>query len=136
MTASAKHPHIDNPAEEQLAGLLEGKPPALRELYLALHRLILATLPDVQYRSDCTDGMTSYGMRQYGYDGWGMAALAAHARWVSLHFMHGVLLPDEAGVLEGSGKQLRHVKLRSAENLATHRDAIITLLRAAHTLNA
>jgi hypothetical protein len=36
-------------------------------------------------------------------------AFAAHA---SVGFFQGAALPDPAGLLEGSGKRMRHVKLR------------------------
>lgn len=135
MSAKEKHPHLDNATEEEIAELLEGKAPAMRQLYLDIHRLLLATLPDLTYSTDCHDGMTSYGIRQYGYDGWGMAALAAHSRWVSLFFMRGVGLMDSDGLLEGSGKLLRHLKLRSPEQLQQRRQALLTLIEEATRLN-
>src|SRR5947209_5960763 len=36
-------------------------------------------------------------------------AFSAHA---SVGFFHGAALPDPAGLLEGTGKRMRHVKLR------------------------
>lgn len=38
-----------------------------------------------------------------------VAAFSTHA---SIGFFHGVSLPDPAGLLEGSGRRMRHVKLR------------------------
>jgi len=38
-----------------------------------------------------------------------VAAFSSHA---SIGFFHGAALPDPAGLLEGSGKRMRHVKLR------------------------
>jgi hypothetical protein len=38
-----------------------------------------------------------------------VAAFTAHA---NVGFFHGADLPDPAGLLEGSGKRMRHVKLR------------------------
>ena len=89
-----KHPHIDMATEEQLAALLGEKSPGVRETYLAAHRLILETLPDVNYSTDTVDVAPSYGIRQYVYDDWGMLALSAHTKWVSLYFMHGTDLSD------------------------------------------
>ena len=42
-----------------------------------------------------------------------IVSLALYPRWVSLFFMHGVRLPDPYGLLRGSGKQVRHIKLES-----------------------
>jgi hypothetical protein len=40
------------------------------------------------------------------------AYLGAHKSHVNLGFYHGASLKDPAGLLEGTGKKLRHVKLR------------------------
>ena len=89
-----KHPHIDMATEEQLAALLGEKSPGVRETYLAALRLSLVSLPDVNFSSVSVDAATSFGRRQYGYVGWGMIALSAHTKWVSLYFMHGTDLSD------------------------------------------
>ncbi len=127
----AKHPHADGASTAQLADLLDGHDPAVRDTYLALHALILDVLPDVAHSTDLTDAMTGYGRRQYGYDGWGMTALGANRRWASLMFMRGAHLPDPAGILEGTGKNMRHVKVRSLEQLEERREAIRALLETA-----
>lgn len=79
--------------------------------------------------------MTGYGARQYGYDSWGMAALSAHKTWVRLVFMQGAHLPDPAAMLEGTGGNMRHVKIRSAEQLAERRAALQALIEAAAQAN-
>lgn len=135
MPREEKHPHIEQPTIEQLAGLLESKTPAIRELYLNTQRLVLDTLPDVRYSVDCKDAMLGYGVRQFGYDGWGMAGLAAHSKWVSLIFMLGTELEDPAKLLEGSGKKVRHVKIHSPEQFSIIHSALRTLLTAASKVN-
>jgi hypothetical protein len=61
-----------------------------------------------------------------GTVGWGVgprknsehyAWLAIHAKHVSLGFFAGARLPDPAGLLEGTGAALRHVKVRSLDDL-------------------
>lgn len=131
MTGSGTHPHIDTPSEEELAGLVSGRSPALSQLYLDVHRLVLETIPDVRYSVDCTDAEIGYGSRQFGYNGWGMAALAPYSAWVSLAFIRGTTLDDPKGLLEGTGTTTRHVKLRSSGELADKREAIVRLLEAA-----
>lgn len=49
--------------------------------------------------------------------------------YVNLGFYHGVGLPDPAGLLEGTGSRLRHVKVRSVE--AAGSDAVRALVAAA-----
>ncbi|HEX8842773.1 MAG TPA: hypothetical protein VF757_10805 [Sphingomicrobium sp.] len=42
-------------------------------------------------------------------------SLAVMPRWVTLCFLYGVGLPDPHGILNGSGTQVRHVRLHTAE---------------------
>ena len=132
---SAKtHRHIDAPSEAQLRRVVAGKPPAVRRVYLDAHRLVRATVADAACSVDCVDGQIGYGARQWGYDGWGMAALAPHAKWVSLGFIKGTSLDDPEGLLEGTGATVRHVKLRTPEELAERKGAIARMLRQASRL--
>ncbi|HWT51475.1 MAG TPA: DUF1801 domain-containing protein [Caulobacter sp.] len=54
-------------------------------------------------------------------------AFAAHA---SIGFHEGASLPDPAGLLEGSGKRMRHVKLRWGRPVDAA--ALVALITAAH----
>jgi hypothetical protein len=45
----------------------------------------------------------------------GYAYILPHQKWVNLGFYQGANLPDPAGLLEGTGKLLRHVKVRTAD---------------------
>jgi len=135
MGSSKTHSHIERPAEEQLRAVVENKHPVIRELYLATHQLVLETLPDVVFSVDCHDGAIGYGARQYGYNGWGMAALAPYTNWVSLAFLRGTALDDPAGLLEGTGGSVRHVKVRSPEQLEDLRGPLRGLVEAASQLN-
>ena len=49
---------------------------------------------------------------------------------VNVGFFHGASLPDSAGLLEGTGKYMRHVKLRPGLTLDTL--ALEALIRAAY----
>jgi len=128
------HPHIDMPSEADLGDLLEDRPPVIRELYLGAHRLVLEAVPGVRYSVDCVDGEIGYGARQFGYDGWGMAAVTPYTKWVSVTFLRGARLDDPDGLLEGA-TLMRHVKLRSVEQFAASRDAIRRMLKAAVHVN-
>jgi hypothetical protein len=57
------------------------------------------------------------------------AYIAVQGAHVNLGFYHGASLSDPAGILEGTGKKLRHVKLRSVAD--AKRPAIAALLREA-----
>lgn len=59
-------------------------------------------------------------VRELLHDGWptacardaAFAYVAAFSAHVNIGFFHGASLADPAGLLEGSGKRMRHVKLR------------------------
>jgi hypothetical protein len=53
---------------------------------------------------------------------------------ITLGFIRGTTLPDPKGLLEGTGKNLRHVKIRSAEDVS--RKGLRELLKGAARLNA
>ncbi len=80
-----------------------------------------------------------------GYKGWNVLVFAPtkemkmkemfcgispHKDTVSLYFMKGARLPDPHKVLEGAGKGMRHVKIRSDKDLKPA--AIKPLVRAAY----
>lgn len=44
-----------------------------------------------------------------------VCSLNPYREYVSLHYMQGVRLDDPAGILEGSGNKLRHLKFSSSE---------------------
>ncbi|HSG16728.1 MAG TPA: DUF1801 domain-containing protein [Anaerolineae bacterium] len=46
----------------------------------------------------------------------GYAYILPYKNWVNLGFYMGATLPDPAGLMEGTGKKLRHVKVRSVED--------------------
>lgn len=56
-----------------------------------------------------------------------VGAYRAHA---SIGFFHGAALPDPAGLLEGGGKRMRHLKLRMGGDL--NEQALHALIQAAY----
>ncbi len=58
------------------------------------------------------------------------AYVGAYTRHVAIGFFHGVDLPDPAGLLEGNGKRMRHVKLRWGASVDAA--AVETLIEAAY----
>jgi hypothetical protein len=53
---------------------------------------------------------------------------------ITLGFIRGTSLPDPEGLLEGTGKNLRHVKIKSTDDLM--RKGLRELLKSAAALNA
>ena len=73
-----------------------------------------------------------------GTIGWGIgpkkmsehyAYLAVHPNHVNLGFYRGAALPDPAGLLEGTGRDMRHIKLHGPAEI--ERPEIADLLREA-----
>jgi hypothetical protein len=58
------------------------------------------------------------------------AYVGAYAAHVSVGFFQGASLPDPAGLLEGAGKRMRHVKLRWGKPV--DEAALKALIRAAY----
>lgn len=59
------------------------------------------------------------------------AYLDAHSRHATIGFFFGACLHDPAGLLEGAGKRMRHVKLRAGR--MPDDDALAALLAVAYT---
>lgn len=128
------HPHIDSPTPAQLRELLEGRPEAIIETYLAFHGIVLDSLPGVNYSVDTVDCAVGYGAHQHGYNGWGMAAVTPFTSWVSLTLMQGAKLDGESDLLTGTST-MRHLKLGAPGDVVGHRREIAWLVEAAAKLN-
>lgn len=63
-------------------------------------------------------------------DGAGFAYVDAFTAHVNVGFFRGAELPDPAGLLQGTGRFMRHVKLRPGA--AIDEEALAALIRAAH----
>lgn len=101
----------------------------VRELALKLRRLVLSELGGCHENIyDAYNGVAiSYGTSPRTRDG--ICHVAVYSRHVNLGFHHGADLDDPAGVLEGSGKAIRHLRVASAADLK--RPALREFLRKA-----
>lgn len=128
------HPHIEAPTREQLIEVAGARPAALVAVYLGLDELIRETLPDATCSVDTVDASIGYGAHQYGYNGWGLAAVTPFGKWVSLTLLDGARLDDPAGLLTGTAV-MRHVKLSDPAELDAHRREIQELILRAAALH-
>ncbi len=62
-----------------------------------------------------------------------VCAIASHSRHTNLEFYRGTSLRDPGRLLEGTGKNMRHVKVRSVNDVA--RPALRALIREAIELD-
>src|SRR5919107_4813663 len=87
--------------------------PAVRDAARTLEALIREELPDVVVQYDPGNGLLAFGRSMKMRDL--LFALIPHAGWVNLQLADGALLPNPDRLIEGTGKRIRHVKVRSAE---------------------
>ena len=99
--------------------------PGLREIAHALRRIISEACPEI------TEAI-KWGNPVYEYKG-RVCYLAATKAYVSLGFFNGASLRDLEGRMEGTGKKMRHVKVRSAEDIQA--ESLASWLQEAVELN-
>ena len=112
------------PPVQHWLDLLQHAQPAQYALVSALRRQILALAPDISEQ-------VKYGGLLFGHPQ-PFCGLFAYRQHVSLEFGQGARLEDAAGLLQGSGKQRRHLKLQQLADLDTL--AVQAYLQAAYRL--
>jgi hypothetical protein len=91
---------------------IEGFDPGIQAIARKLKSLIASMHSDFVEIAWPRMKITSYGIgpkkmsEHYAY-------IAPQRNYVNLGFYHGVALNDPAGLLEGAGKRLRHIKIKS-----------------------
>jgi len=89
--------------------------PEVRDLAQEARALILSVLPGTIEQVDRPSGIIGYGYDRT-YKGL-VCAIAPFRLHVNLMFSRGTELPDSAGLLEGTGKRARHVKIRTEDDV-------------------
>lgn len=96
----------------ELDEFLHGYSPEVRGLALQLRDLIHEIDPEVIEQLDVPAHLLAYGYaKTYTHL---MCVIILYKDYINLGFPRGVDLPDPEGLLEGTGKRARHVKIRSA----------------------
>jgi hypothetical protein len=93
--------------------VLASHTPEVQASARALEALIREEAPDVVVQFDPGNGLLAFGRSMRMRDL--LFALIPHAGWVNLQLADGALLPNPDGLIEGTGKRIRHVKVRSVE---------------------
>ena len=96
-------------AQKTTEAWIAGLEPPLRQIAQALRRLILDADPDL--RESIKWGNPTFER------GGKVCYLAATKDYVSLGFFNGAALTDRDGVIEGTGKKMRHVKVRDLSDI-------------------
>ena len=98
------------PAKKTFEEWLEGVEPGLRPLAVELRRMFLEAGPDLRELIKWGNPCFERKVRVF--------YLASQGdRYVTLGLWQGALLPNPEGLIEGTGKRMRHVKIRGAEEL-------------------
>jgi hypothetical protein len=110
----------------EFKSLLVKNSPEAQDLALKLRKLVRSLLPKAREKIQ-----TGWGVADYGHPDKnnGFISIGPQKNYVNLYFMDGVDLPDPKGLLEGSGKRMRHVKIKTAKDL-DHK-ALTALIKAA-----
>jgi hypothetical protein len=87
--------------------------PEVQAAARALEAVIRGELPDVVVEYDPGNGLLAFGRSMRMRDL--LFALIPHGGWVNLQLAGGALLANPEGLIEGTGKRIRHIKVRSRE---------------------
>jgi hypothetical protein len=111
---------------EGLDVLLADHSPSIRATAERLRELIAEVVPDAQESVDLPDHLLAYGWSRRMRDL--ILAVAPHTAHVNLQLADGAQLADPQGIVEGTGKRIRHVKCRSVADV--DRPAVRALIEA------
>ncbi len=104
-----------------------------REMVLCLRTTILDILQGAQETIDPRAKLITYRLRNNLGAGW-ICAVAPRMKHVDLLFSRGAELLDPAGLLLGTGKETRHVRIKSED--ATQNPALHVLIKEALQLDS
>ena len=112
--------------EADVDRLLSEHSAELQAIERALRATIRGEFPDAVEQVDFGNKLIAFGrsMRMRGL----LFAIIAHKDWVNLQLADGAELPDPDGLVEGTGKRIRHVKIRWAE--AASSAPVVAVIRA------
>ena len=118
-----------HPPPVELIKFLQPYDRAIQKLALDLRALVLEEMaPCHENIYDAYSAVAiGYGPTARVSDG--VFHIAVYAKGVNLGFNHGATLADPDGILEGNGKQIRHIKIRTPSDLA--RPEVRTYMRRA-----
>ena len=102
-------------------------PKGVRPTVEELRAVVLKALPAVHEKPQPRT-------KTFNYDHNGaLAAISGYQNWASVGFIRGDELVDAAGILEGTGKGMRHVRVNKGAPVP--REALAALVRQAAALN-
>jgi hypothetical protein len=117
---------VEAGVEADVAKLLAEHPPEQQAIEHALRATIRREFPGAVEQVDFGNKLIAFGrsMKMRGL----LFALIAHKSWVNLQLADGAELPDPNGLIEGTGKRIRHIKIRSVADASS--PAVVDAIRA------
>ena len=100
----------------EVRAFLSAYSPPVQTLALRVRALVLAVIPEAIEQLDPAARLMAYGFAET-YRGTVCVVMPLKAA-VNFGFPRGTELPDPAGLLEGTGKRARHVKLTALGEIA------------------
>ena len=121
---------MSGPVAPDLEPLLASHSEEVAAVFVALRALVREVVPDAAEALDLPDRLLAFGFGPAGGVRMrGMAvALIPHTQHVNVQLADGADLPDPTGIVEGTGKRIRHVKCR--ERAEVRRPALRALVEA------
>jgi hypothetical protein len=109
--------HSVQPPRQEYIQFLSLFGPGITQLALAVRRLVLEEAPaSTELIYDAYNAVAT-GYSFTGRPSDAFVHIAVYAHWVNLGFNWGVDLPDPEGVLEGSGRRIRHIRISQLADL-------------------
>jgi len=99
--------------DAQLDELLSGTSPEMAAVARELRAVVAAALPDGTEQVDFGNRLLAIGRSMKMRDL--LFAIIPHSAHVNLQLADGIDLPNSDGLIEGTGKRIRHIKVRSLE---------------------
>jgi hypothetical protein len=117
---------IGEDVEADVARLIAEHPPEQQAIEQALRASIRREFPAAIEQVDFGNKLIAFGrsMKMRGL----LFALIAHKSWVNLQLADGAALPDPDGLIEGTGKRIRHIKIRSVADATA--PGVVAAMRA------
>jgi hypothetical protein len=112
--------------EAEIDRLLAEHTPNVQAVTRAVRGVVLREMPDADERVDFGNKLIAYGWSMRMRDL--LFAIIPHSAHVNLQLADGAELADPTGIVEGTGKRIRHVKLRSIDQ--ANSEPVRALIRA------
>ena len=108
---------MPRPPDTRLLQFLQAYDPAIGTIALALREMVLEEAPHAPEMIYDAYNAVAFGFSFTGRLKEAFIHVASYAKHVNLGFNYGATLADPHGVLLGSGKQVRHIKIASPADL-------------------